>query len=136
MEGMKALAYDPTLEPSVRSSAVTVLVMCDAPALCGPGLLVGAATYAVWRLTSPSTLARWLVAVLSFGVALSYKSALLFAWPWRLIPSLTVVLPGARRSTQTPPFSGASPSRPSPAPSCCRRCTAVGVLQGGITAQL
>jgi len=138
MEGMKAFTYDPALEPSIRSSALTVLGVCGIAVLCDPGLLIGAAaTYGVWRLTSPSTLARWLVAVLSLAAGLSYKAALLVAWPWRLIPSLTTVLPAASPVHPGVAIFGTVAVEALAGPLVLQATlTAVGVLQGGITAQL
>jgi ABC-type oligopeptide transport system ATPase subunit len=80
-----------------HANAAALLVIATATVAALPGALLGAMlAWAVWRVTRPDTVSRWIIAGLGAATVAVLRITLALAWPWRALlqPWLPAVAAG------------------------------------------
>lgn len=71
---------------SQHSKAAAAFTVCGAMVVMFPGALIGAAiASALWRVTRPDIVTRWLLAGLSAATAAALQPAVALVWSWDLV---------------------------------------------------
>jgi hypothetical protein len=72
-----------------HSRAAALFTVCAVLVATFPGALVGAAiAWALWRITRPDIVTRWLVAGLAAATAAVLQPAVAYGWTWRFLVQL------------------------------------------------
>src|SRR5712691_5746675 len=80
----------PALGHNTRDNkAYALFTVCGLLVVTFPGTLVGAGiAFAVWRITKPDIVTRWLVAGLAAATAAVLQPAVALIWSWNLLGQL------------------------------------------------
>jgi len=80
----------PALGHNARDSkAYALFTVCGLLVVTFPGTLIGAGiAYAIWRMTRPDIVTRWLVAGLAAATAAALQPAIALIWSWNLLAQL------------------------------------------------